>query len=84
MADEQGQLQRWQGLKQQAINGEMTLDKDTGEALAGECETLLDNLRRRRCEAERWASCPGMAGCRPHRTSRANSRHWRRWTPQTG
>ncbi|WP_431938490.1 hypothetical protein [Nocardia grenadensis] len=62
MADEQGQLQHWQGLKQQAINGEMTLDKDTGEALAGECETLLDNLRRRRREAESLGFLSGYGG----------------------
>ncbi|NEW49948.1 hypothetical protein GV792_07760 [Nocardia cyriacigeorgica] len=59
MAD---QLKHWQGLKQQAIGGEMTLERDVGEALARECETLLDNLRRRKQQAKALGSLAGYGG----------------------
>jgi hypothetical protein len=59
---EQDQLKHWQGLKQQAINGEMTMEEGVGEALAHECETLLDSLRRRRREAESLGFLSGYGG----------------------
>ncbi|WP_431939406.1 hypothetical protein [Nocardia grenadensis] len=59
---EQDQLKHWQGLKQQAINGDMTLEPDMGQALANECETLLTNLRNRKLDAEALGFLSGYGG----------------------
>lgn len=46
------QLKHWQTLKQQAIDGELTMEHDVGVTLRQECETLLTNLRDRRRSAQ--------------------------------
>ncbi|MFI9534995.1 hypothetical protein ACIG56_17320 [Nocardia fusca] len=59
---EQDQLKHWQGLKQQAVSGEMTMEDGVGTALALECETLLDNLRQRKQDAEALQFLSGYGG----------------------
>jgi hypothetical protein len=59
---EQDQLKHWQGLKQQAVNGELNMEEGAGAALALECETLLDNLRRRKQDAEALQYLSGYGG----------------------
>ncbi|MEV3960167.1 hypothetical protein AB0M34_04590 [Nocardia sp. NPDC050193] len=59
---EQDQLKHWQGMKQQAIHGEMTMEEGVGEALASECQTLLDNLHRRLRQAESLGFLSGYGG----------------------
>src|SRR5690606_31724481 len=44
MTDAQDHLKAWQSFKQQGIDGEFTLDKDIGSALAAHCENLLTSL----------------------------------------
>lgn len=38
------QVQHWQSLKQQAIDGQLTMDDAIGGALQSRCSTLLDEL----------------------------------------
>lgn len=59
---EQDQLKHWQGLKQQAVGGEMTMEEDLGQALALRCEELLDNLRDRKREAQALGFLSGYGG----------------------
>jgi hypothetical protein len=46
------QVKHWQNLKQQAIDGELTVEHDVGVLLRQECENLLMNLRDRRRSAQ--------------------------------
>lgn len=59
---EQDQLKHWQGMKQQAIAGEITMDTEAGEALARHCEELLTNLRNRKLDAEALGYLSGYGG----------------------
>ncbi|MFI5720208.1 hypothetical protein [Nocardia sp. NPDC051750] len=44
MTEQQNQLQHWQNLKTQAESGELVMQKDVAEKLAGRCDTFLDQL----------------------------------------
>lgn len=52
----------WQGLKQQAIDGDLRMDYDLGEALHRECETLLTSLQLRRRTATNLNHLAGYGG----------------------
>jgi hypothetical protein len=56
------QLKHWQNLKQQAIDGDLTVGHDVGAALRQECENLLTNLRDRRFDAITLGHLAGYGG----------------------
>ncbi|MGQ4600836.1 hypothetical protein [Nocardia sp. R6R-6] len=54
MADEiQGEMRRWQQLKQQADSGEFRMEEGIGEALRRRCETFLGELMALKSQAQR-------------------------------
>ncbi|MFI1463061.1 hypothetical protein [Nocardia carnea] len=56
------QLQHWQNLKQQAIDGELRMDTGIGEALRGRCDTLRTQLDQIRKETKGLAHLAGYGG----------------------
>lgn len=56
------QLQHWQSLKQQAIDGELRMDTGIGEALRGRCDTLRTQLDQIRKETKGLAHLAGYGG----------------------
>jgi hypothetical protein len=63
MADDtQAQLQQWQQLKQQAIDGDLRMEEGIGEALRAACETYLDKLESLKTDASRLDYLSGYGG----------------------
>lgn len=60
--DTQSQLHHWQQLKQQAVDGDLRMENDIGEALRQRCETFLDRLYEIKSAAERLAYLSGYGG----------------------
>ncbi|WP_280457502.1 hypothetical protein [Nocardia carnea] len=56
------QLAHWQSLKQQAIEGSVSIEYDLGSDMRRECETLLTDLRRYRDDAMRLGHLAGYGG----------------------
>jgi hypothetical protein len=56
------QLAQWQSLKQQAIEGTVSIEHDLGSDLHRECETLLTELRECRDNAMRLGHLSGYGG----------------------
>ncbi|MEV3962717.1 hypothetical protein AB0M34_17740 [Nocardia sp. NPDC050193] len=56
------QVKYWQNLKQQAIDGELSMEHDVGFLLHQECETLLMSLRDRRRSAQILGRLAGYGG----------------------
>jgi hypothetical protein len=56
------QLAQWQSLKQQAIDGTMSIEYDLGSDLRRECETLLTALRDYRDDARSLGRLAGYGG----------------------
>lgn len=56
------QTKHWQNLKQQAIDGELSVEYDVGVLLRQECENLLVNLRDRRRSAQILGRLAGYGG----------------------
>jgi hypothetical protein len=56
------QLQHWQNLKQQAIDGELRMDPGIGNALRGRCDTLRTQLDQIRKESKGLAHLAGYGG----------------------
>ncbi|MBF6364679.1 hypothetical protein IU433_29315 [Nocardia puris] len=50
--DMQGHLKTWQNFKDQAINGEFTMDHEIGAALRDRCNTLLVALDQMKIDAQ--------------------------------
>ncbi|MEU7633374.1 hypothetical protein AB0C34_25910 [Nocardia sp. NPDC049220] len=54
MADDmQGEMRRWQQLKQKAESGEFRVEEGIGEALRRRCETFLGKLMSMKTQAQR-------------------------------
>ncbi|WP_327111726.1 hypothetical protein OHB12_26600 [Nocardia sp. NBC_01730] len=63
MADNmQGEIRRWQQLKQQAESGEFRMEEGIGEALRARCETFLGELRSMKTMAQRLDRLSGYGG----------------------
>ncbi|MFI5719656.1 hypothetical protein [Nocardia sp. NPDC051750] len=56
------QLAQWQNLKQQAIDGTVSIEYDLGSDLRRECETLLTALRDYRDDARSLGRLSGYGG----------------------
>ncbi|WP_280434824.1 hypothetical protein [Nocardia carnea] len=56
------QLQHWQNLKQQAIDGDLRMDTGIGSALQSRCDTLRTQLDQIRREAKGLAHLAGYGG----------------------
>ncbi|MEV0110780.1 hypothetical protein AB0H42_31230 [Nocardia sp. NPDC050799] len=56
------QLAQWQSLKQQAIDGTMSIEYELGSDLCRECETLLTALRDYRDDARSLGRLAGYGG----------------------
>lgn len=56
------QLAQWQYLKQQAIEGTVSIEYDLGSDLRRECETLLTDLRRYLDDATSLGRLSGYGG----------------------
>lgn len=56
------QVKHWQNLKQQAIDGELSVEHDVGVLLRQECENLLMSLRDRRRSAQILGRLAGYGG----------------------
>ncbi|WP_067474161.1 hypothetical protein [Nocardia amamiensis] len=55
----QGEMRRWQQLKQEAIEGEFQMEEGIGEALRRRCETLLAGLQDMKTDAAQLAYLSG-------------------------
>lgn len=56
------QVRHWQTLKQQAVDGELTMDNAIGSALHARCSTLLDELDAIRREVSSLNHLSGYGG----------------------
>ncbi|TLF93562.1 hypothetical protein FEK35_29675 [Nocardia cyriacigeorgica] len=60
--DTQAQLQQWQQLKQQAIDGTLRMEEGIGEALRSACERYIDNLENLKGDARQLQHLSGYGG----------------------
>lgn len=56
------QTKHWQNLKQQALDGELSIEHEVGTLLRQECETLLTRLRDQRVNAMTLGHLAGYGG----------------------
>ncbi|MGQ4598361.1 hypothetical protein [Nocardia sp. R6R-6] len=69
--DMQGEMRRWQQLKQQAVDGEFRMEDGIGEALRRRCETLLSELADMQKRARELAYLSGYGDLPSARTIQA-------------
>ncbi|TLF76436.1 hypothetical protein [Nocardia cyriacigeorgica] len=60
--DTQGQIQKWQQLKQQAIDGDLRMEEGIGEALRGACADYILKLDDLKAKAKQLEHLSGYGG----------------------
>ncbi|MBF6423480.1 hypothetical protein GV791_30310 [Nocardia cyriacigeorgica] len=60
--DTQAQLQQWQELKQQAIDGTLRMEEGIGEALRSACDSYIDKLENLKADAQQLQHLSGYGG----------------------
>lgn len=62
MSEEQTQIKHWQGLKQQAVDGDLRMDEDLGTALRDACEKYRQALMDQKDQARNLGRLAGYGG----------------------